>query len=181
MLTGSVYTDANLSNGMCSDIAELIEQYSDMVYRLCYINMKHKYDAEDAYQDVFLKLHLKLNDETDSEPFESDEHLKAWLIRVTINQCKSIKNTAHRRRDILMDETFMCGTNDTLSEKAADYVMKLPKRYRQIVFLFYYEQYTSEEIAGIIGSSNNSVRTNLSRARKMIKKNLERRSKGEKS
>ncbi|OGO88736.1 MAG: hypothetical protein A2Y17_06265 [Clostridiales bacterium GWF2_38_85] len=179
MPKGGVSPDADLRSDICSDISALIDRYSDMVYHLCIINMKHQYDAEDAYQDVFLKLHLKLNNKDDTDPFENEEHIKAWLIRVTINQCKTMKNTASRRNDVQLDENFISSASDPYHAGIADYILELPDKYHQVIYLFYYEQYSTNEIADMLSRSDGAIRTALTRARKLIKKILERRSKDE--
>lgn len=155
-----------------------MEKYADMVYRIALNYCKNKYDAEDITQEVFCKLE-KACDVTangkDSVEFNDDEHLKRWLIRVAINQCRSLFVTPwHRKTKYLEDEAVEEGVYN-IDEKNELYqmVMSLPKKYRIVIYLYYYEEYSSKEIAEILGIKEATVRKQLMRGRDALKKRME--------
>ena len=142
-------------------------QYQDMVYRLALHYFASPSDAEDAMQEVFLKLY------TSKKPFEGEEHLRRWLLRVTINVCKdTLKSPWHRRRvpleELPAPPSFR--TEDQLALYQA--VMALPETYRTVLNLFYYEELTAREIGQILGLGTSAVTTRLSRARRLLKEQL---------
>lgn len=149
--------------------AELaIEKYSDMVKRICFLHLKNEYDTEDIFQNVFIKYLLY-----DGE-FESPQHEKAWFIRVTLNLCKDFLKSAFRKNTVSIDSLSENTPAEENSEKreilAA--VLSLPEKYKNAVYLHYFEGYTAGEIAGIIGKKENTVYTLLARAREKLKKML---------
>lgn len=149
--------------------AELaIEKYSDMVKRICFLHLKNEYDTEDIFQNVFIKYLLY-----DGE-FESPQHEKAWFIRVTLNLCKDFLKSAFRKNTVSIDSLSENTPAEEDSEKreilAA--VLSLPEKYKNAVYLHYFEGYTAGEIAGIIGKKENTVYTLLARAREKLKKML---------
>lgn len=140
---------------------QIIRQYSDMIYRIAVHNVGNTADAEDIMQDVCVTLLTKCPKQRDAE------HLKAWLIRVTVNQCNSLHRLVwRRRRESLEDYTHLEAPEQT--EVMAE-IWQLPKNYRNIVYLYYYESYTIAEIAEILGKNPNTVSSNLQRARKKLK------------
>lgn len=153
-------------------IENIMQKYSYMVYRLAYSRTKNKADAEDLFQEVFLKCH-KANPK-----FSSEEHCKAWLIRVTVNLSKNILTSAwHRRIFLKKDPLEHFGKNSNHSpgdDKSEVFyaVMKLPEKYRVVVHLFYYEDYSVTEIANILHRKESTVKTQLFRARELLKQYL---------
>lgn len=143
---------------------EMTEKYFDTVYRLALARTKDKEHAQDVTQDVFLRY---IN--TDKE-FESEEHVKAWLLRVTINCSNSLftsswyKNTAPLTEDIRFES----------KEKSDVYyaVAELPSKYRTVVHLFYYEDMSVAEIADIMNTKQSTVKSQLHRSREILKKLL---------
>lgn len=143
---------------------EMTEKYFDTVYRLALARTKDKEHAQDVTQDVFLRY---IN--TDKE-FESEEHVKAWLLRVTINCSNSLftsswyKNTAPLTEDIRFES----------KEKSNVYyaVAELPSKYRTVVHLFYYEDMSVAEIADIMNTKQSTVKSQLHRSREILKKLL---------
>ena len=118
------------------EVNRAIEQYSDMVRRLCLIHLKNDADTEDIFQTVFLKYALS------SAAFESDEHEKAWLIRVTINACKDLLKSLFHRRTVPLDEILEQPTEMREDHKEVlEAVLSLPQKYREVVYLHYYEGY----------------------------------------
>ena len=152
-----------------SEVNRAIENYADMVRRLCMVHLKNYADTEDIFQTVFLKYILY------PEPFESEEHEKAWIIRVTINACKDLLKSAWWRRHATLHEASHLAApivpepDDTLYNA----VQALPLRYREPVYLFYYEGYDTNEIAQLLHISPATVRKRLCRAREKLKQELE--------
>lgn len=143
------------------EVNRAIEQYADMVFRLCMVNLKNQADAEDVFQTVFLKYTLH------SKPFDSPAHEKAWLIRVTVNACKDLLKNFFRRNTVPLEEAASVITPEQLNVLEA--VRTLPKDYRDAVYLHYYEGYTAPEIANILNKNPNTVYTHLTRAREMLR------------
>ncbi|NME83343.1 sigma-70 family RNA polymerase sigma factor [Clostridium sp. SM-530-WT-3G] len=144
---------------------EIIEKdldcYGDMILRLAYSYMKNIHDAEDIVQDVFVQLMKNI------DKFESNEHKKSWLITVTRNLCKNkLKSSWFKKRDELVEMPYYdkYKNNDVL-----DTVMKLPLKYREVIHLFYYEDYSTAQIAEIVGKKESTVRSLLHRGRNILK------------
>jgi len=122
--------------------------------------MGNRAEAEDILQEVFIRVLEK------KPVFQSPEHEKAWLIRVTVNQCKSrLRSTWWRKTEPLLD-TYPAKTNE--QEYLIDSVMALPTKYRVVIHLFYYEGYSTKEIAEITQQKEPTVRSLLTRARKKL-------------
>ncbi len=145
-----------------------LDVYGNMILRLAYSCLKSRDDAEDVLQDVMVKL-LELNPK-----FESSEHEKAWLIRVTINLCRNRLRSPWRRHREL-DESISTGLgaewDKGLGEQSAvlEAVMSLPEKYREVIHLFYYEDYSVAQIGQILKKNESTVRSLLYRARKQLK------------
>lgn len=140
---------------------QLVDEYSDMIYRIAYQNLRNSYDAEDIMQDVFLSL-LKSNAE-----FSDSAHIKAWLIKVTVNKCIDYKKSARNRTTVTLDE--QAAYYDSEEQGVMEEIFKLPEEERNIIYLYYYEGYTIAEIAQILGKKQNTVNSKLQRARKKLK------------
>lgn len=149
-----------------SVFSDTVKKYSDLVYRICFLYMKNKTDSEDAYQDTFLKLYTSKID------LKNDNHVKAWLITVAGNICKnSLKKARLRTHEELNDE--ICGIIDDTSQRdVVSAVMQLPELYKQIIYLYYYEGYSTAEIAGLENCKEATVRTRLARGRELLKQAL---------
>ena len=139
------------------------KEYMDTVFRVAYGYLKNSADAEDVTQEVLLRLYKT---ETD---FASDEHLRRWLIRVTVNCCKSIFRSPWQKRENLDDyaETLGFETEDYTALFIA--VMGLERKYRLPLLLYYYEGYSVKEIGALLKLPENTVSTRLSRARAKLK------------
>lgn len=145
---------------------ETIKKYSNMVYRLAFSMMKNKSDADDVYQEVFLRF-LKRK-----PVFDNEEHEKAWFIRVTINCAKtSLKSFWHTKVEEL-DEAFELQTVETYDLSFA--LKKLSKKDSAVIHLFYYEDMTASQIAEAMNLSESNVRMLLTRARRKLKEILEK-------
>ncbi len=144
-----------------------VEQYADMIRRICLYHLKNPTDMEDVFQTVFLKYLLY------EGSFEGPEHEKAWFIRVTLNACKDYLKSFFRHSALPLEE---------LAEKAAsippeqhevlDAVLALPAKYKDAIYLHYYEGYSAAEIGRILGKKENTVFSLLSRGRTMLKEAL---------
>jgi RNA polymerase sigma-70 factor (ECF subfamily) len=146
-------------------VDEVIEKYANMVYRLALAHVKTKHDADDVFQEVFLRYIAK------PRVFDSEEHRKAWLIRVTIHRCKSFWSSKWLQTTEPLDDTIPCA-----QEAETDlfgYLALLPKKYRSVIHLFYYEKLSAEEIGQVMNAKAATVRVWLSRARAMLKDKLE--------
>lgn len=144
-----------------------MDRYGDTVLRICYVYMKQKEDAEDIFQNVFCR-YL-----TAEKEFESEEHEKAWLIRVTVNLCKDTLTSFFRRQVVSLEELeqdFAAPEEEGKAVRAA--VLKLPEKYRVPVYLFYFEGYSAGEIAGMLGKKENTIYTQLARGREQLKNEL---------
>lgn len=150
------------------DTEVAVRTYADMVYRLACLNTNNKETAEDVFQTVFLKL------VSHQESIISEEHLKAWLIRVTINQCKSVATTAWNRKRASYEDAMLMEEPEEQEDFSDVYeaVRELPDKYRDVIHLFYYEQLTVKDIAGILDTKEATVKTWLSRGRKLLGEKL---------
>lgn len=150
-----------------SEFQNAVGQYQDMVYRIALHQFGVSQDAEDAVQEVFLRLY------TAEKPFDSGEHLRRWLIRVTINVCKDALKSPWRRRRVPLDAVPDQPVFDRPEERELyQAVMALPEKYRTVLDLFYYEELSTKEIAALLGLRQSAVTTRLSRARELLKKQL---------
>ena len=146
-------------------------KYGDTVLRAAYACCGNYSEAEDITQDVFLILHSNPQD------FESDEHMKAWLLRAAINKCKNYKKSFRVSRtdniDDVSENQLKC--NFTLRDsEIRENISKLPQKYSSVIFLYYFEGYSIREIAEMLGKNENTVNSRLQRGRKKLKIELER-------
>ena len=153
---------------MAIDIMEICTKYGDRLYAAAFNITRQRQDGEDAVQEALLRLFR-----SDKE-FESEEHIKAWLIRVTINIAKSTCTSFwHRNRVPYEDYMEEIPFEDESDRDLMEAVLSLPDKYRIIVHLYYYEGYKTREIAGILKLSENTVKTRLLQSRKLLKTKLE--------
>lgn len=148
------------------EFTDVYERYADDIYRLCFSFMKNHMDAEDAVQETFLKFCYS------DKKFESEKHQKAWLIVTASNYCKDmLKQHWHKRRSIeQIPET--AGVEEPLVDEMMELILKLPDKYKLAVYLYYYEEYDSSEIAKMLKKPPSTVRTYLQKARKLLKEKL---------
>ena len=141
-----------------------IEKYSDMIKRICLVYLKNYADTEDIFQNVFIKYLLS------SDEFENDEHEKAWFIRVTINCCKDFLKSFFRRNTVPFDVIAeQAAEMPNESKELLEAVLSLPQKYREVVYLYFYEEYKAVEIAKILNRNVNTVYTLLSRAKAILR------------
>ena len=144
-----------------------IDRYADMVRRLCMVHLKNPADTEDIFQTVFLKYILS------SAVFESPEHEKAWFIRVTVNACRDLLKSFFRSRTVSLDALpELPAAMPPDHREVLEAVLSLPEKYRDVVYLHYYEGYTAPEIGTILHKNPNTVYTLLTRARDELRKML---------
>lgn len=142
------------------------QQYIDTVFRVAFSYVKNRPDADDITQNVLIKFYHT------NKVFESDEHIKHWLIRVAINECKKALFSPWRNCE-LIDDYASTLTFSTPEHSELFYaVMGLPKKYRVAVFLYYYEDYSADEISKLIGIPRATVYTHLKRGREQLKNTL---------
>ena len=144
----------------------LAAKYIDTVYAVAFSALKNRADAEDVCQEVLIKLYR-----TDRK-FESLDHVKRWLIRVTVNQCRKIFRAPWRRTEPLEDYADKLGFEQPEDRGLFLAVMELERKYRLPVLLYYYEGYSTAEIASILDMPPNTVSTRLARARAQLRKKL---------
>ena len=150
-----------------STYEEVIKRNSETVYRLAYSLVRSRSDADDIYQEVFLRYVRK------TPAFDNAEHEKAWFMRVTINCCKNFwKSPWVQRRNVLENEALeneaACEIREE-DQNLIEAVKQLPEKYRAVIHLFYYEELSVEEIGEITKSKASTVRTRLTRARRILK------------
>lgn len=142
-----------------------VERFGDTVFRAAFGLVKNPQDAEDIAQEVFLNLVRH------APEFESAEHQKAWLLRCTINRCKSHFRSAWVRRTAPLEEHLSAPFTPEEST-VLDAVAALPLKYRQVIYLHYIEGYSTAEIAALLGTKQNTVLSQLSRGRALLKDTL---------
>lgn len=144
-----------------------IERYADTVRRICMIHLKNHADTEDIFQNVFLKYVLS------TAVFESEEHEKAWFIRVTINACRDLLKSFFRSRTVSLDTLLDQPADLTENDRTVlDAVLALPPKFRDVVYLHYYEGYTAPQIVEILHKNVNTIYTLLNRAKQALKETL---------
>lgn len=146
-------------------IEEMIEKYADTIYRIAITRCGIVENAEDVFQEVFMKFSEKMPN------FKNEEHEKAWFIRVTINLSKNVRQSAWNKKVVTLDENIIFEKpeeNDVYSV-----VCQLPQNYRTVIYLLYYEGYKVKEIAKLMKIKEGTIKTWLFRARGMLKEKLE--------
>lgn len=146
-------------------IEKMIEKHSNTVYRIALTRCDTIENAEDVFQDVFIKFSEKLPN------FENEEHEKAWFIRVTINLTKNIKQSAWNKKVTTLDENLIFENPE--ESEVFSVVYQLPQNYKTVIYLSYYEGYKVKEIAKLMKTKEGTVKTWLFRARQMLKEKLE--------
>ena len=139
-----------------------VERWGSMVWRLALARMANVHDAEDLFQEVFLRYFRH------EAQLESDEHRRAWLIRCTLNRAQSAHSAPWRHRVLPLDVAVEIGVRDDRREVYAA-VLSLPEKYRTVVHLHYFEGLTIAEIAAQLGCAEGTVKAQLHRARAQLK------------
>lgn len=147
-------------------VAAALQKYSNMVYRICFIYLGNRPEADDVFQEVFLKLLQK------KIFFTSEDHEKAWLIRVTINKCKDVVKGFWWKRIDLVENVELPG-HDPDEKDVLMTVLSLPKKYKDVIYLYYYQEYTVPQIGQLLNRSENTIYSQLHRARELMRQKLE--------
>lgn len=145
------------------------EKYAKLLFRIAFLHLGNSYDAEDALQNVFMKLLYN------SPRFSDEEHEKAWLIRVTQNHCKNMLKSSARKTSCELNEELAEDKQSDL-QRAIDISQKistLPANYKTAIYLHYYEDMTTEQISKILKISQSAVKMRLKRGRELLKNELE--------
>ena len=150
---------------------EVVRYYSPMVYRIALTKTQSSHDADDIFQEVFLKLCMN------TKPFDSEEHRKAWLIKVTINCCNSHFTAPWRKNVDSLDDAILSQIADEATEECDlgtgpdvyAQVLKLPQNMREVILLYYYEEMSIREISIALQTSEVNIKKRLSRARQKLK------------
>ena len=141
---------------------QVVERWGDMVYRLALARTASVPDAEDIFQEVFLRYFRH------EERFHSDEYRKAWLLRCTLNRCKSLLSSPWRRRIVPQDIAAEVGVEDDYREVYSA-VLSLPEKYRAVIHLHYFEGLSVAEMAAALDSTEGTVKSQLSRGRALLR------------
>lgn len=146
----------------------LAETYRDRLFAAAFQVCGNAADAEDAAQEALLRYHIS------EKQFESEQHIRAWLLRVAINCAKNLSRSFFRRNTVPL-ETYMETLEFDSGESREIFreVMSLPEKYRLVIHLYYYEDYTVAEIGRILGLTESNVKVRLSRGRQLLKKALQ--------
>lgn len=162
---------------MNGNISYIVEKYSDMIYRAAFAYLGSAADAEDIVSDVLIK-YLDAERSGSSQQFTDEQHIKAWLLRVTINTCKDILKSYRVKNTVPLDISPEAAADMALAETSD---MKLdieaaldsiPSEYRIVLFLYYYQDYSTKEIAKLLDMPKNTVVSKLSRGRKALRQKL---------
>ena len=145
----------------------LARRYIDTVYRVALNYIKSPADADDITQNVFLKLLQE------KKPFDSDEHAKRWLIRVTVNECKNLVRSRWWRAESFEEYAGTLAFDNQAQSDLFHMVMALPRKYRLPIYLYYYEGYSTQEIGQLLKLPKNTVCTQLKRGRELLKESLQ--------
>lgn len=145
---------------------QTVKQYMDTVYRVALNVLRDSAAAEDVCQEVFLRLYRFDPD------FESEEHCRRWLIRVTVNECRRVLASPWRRVEPLENAETLPVQGEPAEESTFRVMMSLPRRYRVVLHLYYYEGYSTAEIAQMLSLRPSTVRSRLDRGRELLKQRL---------
>lgn len=152
---------------MEQSMKELVERYRDNLFAIAFNICKNAADSDDIVQETFVQYYLT------KQKFESEQHIRAWLIRVAINKAKNVTRTFWRQHKVSLEEYMETLVFEAPEDEALfETVMALPKKYRLVIHLYYYEEYSVHEIAAALKLTESNVKVRLSRARGMLKEQL---------
>lgn len=145
-----------------ADAREAVERYGDMLFRLCFVLLRNRQDAEDAVQDCFMRYLSK------APHFESGEHEKAWLLRVASNHCKNVLRFRHAHPSVSIEEIQPFSETES-DREILTVLLALPCNYKTVLQLYYIEGYKTAEIASVLHLSLSTVKKRLEKGRKLLK------------
>lgn len=152
---------------MRQPVQQLIERYQNSLYAAAFNTCQNQMDAEDVVQETFVQYY------TSRKEFESEQHIRAWLLRVVINKARNINRTFWKKNKCSLEDYIETLTfPNSQSRDLFEEVMKLPDKYRIVIHLFYYEDYSVWEIADILKLSESNVKVRLSRGRALLRDSL---------
>ena len=153
---------------MREPVEDLIREYKNSLFAAAFSICKSASDADDVVQDTFMKYHFS------KKQFSSREHIRAWLLRVAINNAKDVNRSFWKQKsESIEDYIESLVFEDSDDKDLLTEVLALPEKYRVVIHLFYYEEYSVAEIADILKTSESNVKTRLSRGRGMLKERLQ--------
>lgn len=158
---------ANESLNKNDKYTKIVEKYSDMVTRICYIRFNCLSDAEDCWQNVFIKLYN--SGEMWQEP---EDYLRYWLITVTLNECRDMHRKLFRRNHFDIDKLITPYIED-FDKSLLNEIKSLPHKYSEVIYLYYFEGYNIIELSRILGRKENTIKSQLKRGREMLKDVIE--------
>lgn len=145
------------------EIIAIYDRHVDTVFRVCYSFMKNKPEAEDMVQETFLRLI------TSGKAFDNERHEKAWLIVTASNLCKDSLKKAWRNNESIEDNPNLSQAVSAQDSDVLEAILQLPRDYKVVVYMYYYEGYSTAEIASYLKTPHATVRSRLARARKCLK------------
>lgn len=145
-----------------ADAREAVERYGDMLFRLCFVLLRNRQDAEDAVQDCFMRYLSK------APHFESGKHEKAWLLRVASNHCKNVLRFRHAHPSVSIEEIQPFSETES-DREILTVLLALPCNYKTVLQLYYIEGYKTAEIASVLHLSLSTVKKRLEKGRKLLK------------
>lgn len=147
------------------DFEALVTKHENRLYRTALAITGNKSDAEDLVQEAFIRAYEK------APEFQSEEHEKAWLIRITVNLCHDLMRSPWRRRIMPLLDSYPAA--EPKQDELLEEIMRLPARYRTVLHLFYYEGYSVRDISQLTGQRESTIRSQLTRARQKLKARLQ--------
>ena len=152
---------------MKQPVEELTERYRDNLFAVAFHVCKNAADADDIVQETFLQYYVT------KKEFDSEAHIRAWLIRVAVNKAKNVNRSFWRQHKVPLEEYMESLVFETQKEETLfETVMQLPEKYRIVIHLYYYEDYLVSEIAEVLKLTQSNVKVRLSRGRKLLKEAL---------
>lgn len=149
------------------EVENALNSFGDTIRRICFVHLQKDADVEDIFQNVFFKY------ATYEADFTSLEHEKAWLIRITINECHSLKRRFFHRNVDLQEDFSMYGMEEQPKHpEVLSALVKLPPHYRSVIYLYYYEGYSFHEIASMLQKKENTIATWHRRAKEQLRQLL---------
>lgn len=158
-----------LSEGslMKQAVSELMKRYRDNLFAVAFNVCKNAADADDIVQETFIQYYAA------KKEFDSEQHIRAWLIRVAVNRAKNVNRSFWRQHKVPLEEYMESLVFETPQDSALfETVMKLPEKYRIVIHLYYFEDYLVHEIAGILRLTESNVKIRLSRGRALLRQTL---------
>lgn len=148
---------------------EIYDRQAERIYRICMIYMKNDSDAQDGVQEIFLKI-LEKNIQ-----FQDEEHEQAWCVRATKNYCMDqLKSFWRKKRTDLVTWKEMSVDEDTEEGRLLEMVMELPVKYREVLYLYYYEEYSIRKISGMLERKESTIQSQLAAGRKKLRQQIEK-------